>query len=139
MANNAFSDLWARAGSLARTAAAATRHAADSAKLSINIAAEEENLKKAYAALGRLYYEALESGTTPDGEAFDQQIALIRQTLQKIELYRRQKEQAPRQESTGEAAVETTAVTEDAEEMTTVTADPLAKDEDFDDLVNQLG
>lgn len=139
MANNAFSDLWARAGSLARTAAAATRHAADSAKLSINIAAEEENLKKAYAALGRLYYEALESGTTPEGEAFDQQIALIRQTLQKIELYRRQKEQAPRQESTGEAAVETTAVTEDAGEMTTVTADPLAKDEDFDDLVNQLG
>ena len=139
MANNAFSDLWARAGSLARTAAAATRHAADSAKLSINIAAEEENLKKAYAALGRLYYESLDSGTTPEGEAFDQQIALIRQTLQKIELYRRQKEQAPRQESTGEAAVETTAVTEDAEEMTTVTADPLAKDEDFDDLVNQLG
>ena len=44
MANNTFSDLWARAGSLARTAAAATRHAADSAKLSINIAAEEENL-----------------------------------------------------------------------------------------------
>ncbi len=139
MANNAFSDLWARAGSLARTAAAATRHAADSAKLSINIAAEEENLKKAYAALGRLYYEALDSGTTPEGEAFDQQIALIRQTLQKIELYRRQKEQAPRQESTGEAAVETTAVAEDAEEMTTVTADPLAKDEDFDDLVNRLG
>lgn len=139
MANNAFSDLWAKAGSLARTAAAATRHAADSAKLSINIAAEEENLKKAYAALGRLYYEALESGTIPEGEAFDQQIALIRQTLQKIELYRRQKEQAPRQESTGEAAAETTAVTEDAEEMTTVTADPLAKDEDFDDLVNKLG
>lgn len=139
MANNTFSDLWARAGSLARTAAAATRHAADSAKLSINIAAEEESLKKAYAALGRLYYEALESGTMPEGEAFDQQIALIRQTLQKIELYRRQKEQAPRQESTGEAAVETTAVTEDAGEMTTVTADPLAKDEDFDDLVNQLG
>ena len=139
MANNAFSDLWARAGSLARTAAAATRHAADSAKLSINIAAEEENLKKAYAALGRLYYEALDSGTMPEGEAFDQQIALIRQTLQKIELYRRQKEQAPRQESTGEAAVETTAVAEDAGEMTTVTADPLAKDEDFDDLVNRLG
>lgn len=139
MANNAFSDLWARAGSLARTAAAATRHAADSAKLSINIAAEEENLKKAYAALGRLYYEALESGTMPEGEAFDQQIALIRQTLQKIELYRRQKEQAPRQESTGEAAVETTAVTEDGGEMTTATADPLAKDEDFDDLVNKLG
>lgn len=139
MANNAFSDLWARAGSLARTAAAATRHAADSAKLSINIAAEEENLKKAYAALGRLYYEALESGTMPEGEAFDQQIALIRQTLQKIELYRRQKEQAPRQESTGEATAETTAVTEDAGEMTTVTADPLAKDEDFDDLVNKLG
>ncbi len=139
MANNAFSDLWARAGSLARTAAAATRHAADSAKLSINIAAEEENLKKAYAALGRLYYESLDSGTMPEGEAFDQQIALIRQTLQKIELYRRQKEQAPRQESTGEAAVETTAVAEDAGEMTTVTADPLAKDEDFDDLVNRLG
>lgn len=139
MANNAFSDLWARAGSLARTAAAATRHAADSAKLSINIAAEEENLKKAYAALGRLYYEALDSGTMPEGEAFDQQIALIRQTLQKIELYRRQKEQAPRQESTGEAAVETTAVTEDGGEMTTATIDPLAKDEDFDDLVNKLG
>ena len=99
----------------------------------------KENLKKAYAALGRLYYEALDSGTTPEGEALDQQIALIRQTLQKIELYRRQKEQAPRQESTGETAVETTAVTEDAEEMTTVTADPLAKDEDFDDLVNRLG
>ncbi len=136
MANNAFSDLWAKAGSLARTAAAATRHAADSAKLSINIAAEEERLKNAYAALGRLYYEALEAGTTPEGEAFRQQLALIRQTLQKIELYRRQKEQAPRQESTGE---ETTEAAEESGELTPVEADLLAKDEDFDDLVNKLG
>lgn len=139
MANNAFSDLWAKAGSLARTAAAATRHVADSAKLSINIAAEEERLKNAYALLGRLYYEALEAGTQPEGEVFTQQLALVRETLQKIEFYRRQKEQTPRQEEpTQPDTPEDTHVPADhgANSEATGTS-PMGTDEDFDGLVNQ--
>ena len=43
-----FDEFWNRAASAAQTAASATKRAANSAKLSIAIAAEEEKVKSAY-------------------------------------------------------------------------------------------
>lgn len=52
-----FDEFWNRAASAAQTAASATKRAANSAKLSIAIAAEEEKVKSAYQAIGKLYYQ----------------------------------------------------------------------------------
>ena len=50
-----FDEFWNRAASAAQTAASATKRAANSAKLSIAIAAEHENDKAATQAIAKLY------------------------------------------------------------------------------------
>ena len=62
-----FDEFWNRAASAAQTAASATKRAANSAKLSIAIAAEEEKVKSAYQAIGKLYYQDQIAAATPSG------------------------------------------------------------------------
>ena len=61
-----FDEFWNRAASAAQTAASATKRAANSAKLSIAIAAEEEKVKSAYQAIGKLYYQDKIAGCRAD-------------------------------------------------------------------------
>ena len=68
----------------AQTAASATKRAANSAKLSIAIAAEEEKVKSAYQAIGKLYYQDQIAAATPSGPAYDEQICRIDAALQRI-------------------------------------------------------
>lgn len=112
-----FDDFWSKAENLAKNAAAATRHAADSAKLSINIAAEEDKLKNAYAALGALCYPLLEAEVVPQGDAITQQMLQIRQQLSRLATLRAQKAAGTTQEQTDQTAAEPEANSEDFEEI----------------------
>ena len=106
-------ELWTKVEEAAKTAVSATLHAADSARTSIRIAAQEERIKGCCTVLGKLYWDAVESGKTPDGPEFQQQLRLIREARDKIRQYR---QQCPREED---------APTPDA-------AAPTAGDEDFE-------
>lgn len=90
-----FDDFLNRAGSVAQTAAAATKRAATTAKLSISIAAEEDKVKTAYQAIGKLYYQDKLSGTVPSGPAYDEQLSRIEASLHRIGELRSQKNVAP--------------------------------------------
>lgn len=99
-----FDDFLNRAGSVAQTAAAATKRAATTAKLSISIAAEEDKVKTAYQAIGKLYYQDKLSGTAPSGPAYDEQLERIEAALHRIGELRSQKNVDPQsEEGFGEA------------------------------------
>jgi hypothetical protein len=67
----------------------ALRRAADSVTTEVSVAAQEQRLKEAYHALGRLHYEAVQTGKTPQGEDFDAQMAKIRAMIANIHETRR--------------------------------------------------
>lgn len=90
-----FDEFWNRAASAAQTAASATKRAANSAKLSIAIAAEEEKVKSAYQAIGKLYYQDQIAAATPSGPAYDEQICRIDAALQRIGELRSQRDVTP--------------------------------------------
>lgn len=94
-----FDDFLNRAGSVAQTAAAATKRAATTAKLSIAIAAEEDKVKTAYQAIGKQYYQDILSGTVPGGPVYDEQLGRIEASLHRIGELRSQKNVAPQQDS----------------------------------------
>lgn len=87
-----FDEFWNRAASAAQTAASATKRAANSAKLSIAIAAEEEKVKAAYQAIGKLYYQDRISAAAPAGPAYDEQVGRIDAALQRIGELRSQRD-----------------------------------------------
>lgn len=89
---NNLDELLNRASSVAQTAAAATKRAANSAKLSIAIAAEEEKVKAAYQAIGKLYYQNKCAAAAPIGPAYDEQIARIEASLRRIGELRSQRD-----------------------------------------------
>ena len=67
-----FDSFKAKATDLAQTGVAQSKRLAEIAKLKANNLAEEDNIKKAYIEIGKLYYA--EKGSTPDGAyvtAFD--------------------------------------------------------------------
>lgn len=63
---------------------AAAKRAADSVATDVNVAAQEQKIRDAYRALGKLYYQAVQAGTAPEGEAFDVQLDAIRAGLEEI-------------------------------------------------------
>lgn len=67
----------------------AFRKAADSVTAEVSVAAQEQRLKEAYQALGRLYYEAVQAGKEPQGEDFDAQMSRIRALIANIHETRR--------------------------------------------------
>ena len=56
----------------------AFRRAANSVSTEVSVAAQEQRLREAYQALGRLYYEAVQAGKSPESQDFDVQISRIR-------------------------------------------------------------
>ena len=85
-----FEELWSKLGDATQTVLSATRHAADSARTSIQIAAQEDRIKRCYTVLGRLYCQAVDTGKAPEGPDFQEQLRLIQQAREKIRQYRQQ-------------------------------------------------
>ena len=94
-----FDEFWNRAASAAQTAASATKRAANSA--------EEEKVKAAYQAIGKLYYQDRISAAAPAGPAYDEQVGRIDAALQRIGELRSQRDVAsPPPTSAGDYAGE---------------------------------
>ena len=64
--------------------AAAAMRAASSVATDVSIAAQEQKIRDAYRTIGKLYHQAVEAGTAPQGPEFDSQMALIRSCLDEI-------------------------------------------------------
>ena len=67
----------------------AVTRAANSVGTEINVAAQEQRLREAYQALGRLYFEAVQAGQAVQGPEFDGQMAKIRDLQESIRQTRR--------------------------------------------------
>ena len=67
----------------------ALRRAADNVTAEFSVAAQEQRLKGAYQELGRMHFEAAQSGKMLQGEAFDAQLAKIRALINNINETRR--------------------------------------------------
>lgn len=63
--------------------------AANSVSTEFNIAAQEQRLREAYQALGRMYYEAIQAGMAAQGDEFDTQMAKISDLIVSIREARR--------------------------------------------------
>ena len=70
---------------------AVTRHAANRVGTEVNIVAHEQRVREAYQALGKLYYNYVSSGLTPEGDAFDEKMAVIEGELKRIKELRSQR------------------------------------------------
>lgn len=67
----------------------AVRRAANSVSTEVSVAAQEQRLREAYQALGRMYYEAVQAGNPAQGEAFDAQVSRVRALIANINETRR--------------------------------------------------
>ena len=70
---------------------AVTRRAADAVGTELNIVAHEQRVREAYQALGKLYYHHVSSGCLPEGDAFDEKMAVIAEELKRIKELRSHK------------------------------------------------
>ena len=62
----------------------AVTRAANSVSTEFNVAAQEQRLKEAYQALGRMHYDALKAGKAAAGPEFDAQLAKISNLIDAI-------------------------------------------------------
>lgn len=72
------------AGEAAQTAARKTRKLAEIAKCNLSVYAEEDKIKKAYAELGRLYYQNYVLGGEADTAVFEEVCRRIDQSKEAI-------------------------------------------------------
>lgn len=80
----------AKASDVLNTVANATSRAAGAAKTSVNVYAEEEKIKTAYQAIGKMYFADSKAGNPVSGPAYDQQIAKVESALARIRELRSQ-------------------------------------------------
>ena len=64
--------------------AAAAKRAADSVNTEVSVAAEEQKIKEAYQALGKLYYNASKAGAELSGADFANQCRRIEASMLRI-------------------------------------------------------
>lgn len=70
---------------------AAAKRTADSVATEVNVAAEEQKIREAYQALGKLYFQAKRTGKELDGLDFADQCRKIEASLKRVnELRNRQ-------------------------------------------------
>ena len=69
-----FDEIKEKAADLANSGVAKSKTMADIAKLKTNSMAEEDAIKKAYIAIGKAVYDALESGAEAEIEAYVEKI-----------------------------------------------------------------
>lgn len=82
----AFEDVMERVSELAQAGAAKAKEITEITKLKVNNAAEEDTIRKAYIAIGKLYYE--EKGAAPDAP-YAALCAKITASKEKIEANKR--------------------------------------------------
>jgi len=63
---------------------AAAKRAADTVSTEVSVAAEEQKIREAYQALGKLYYQANRDGKELTGEEFNAQIAKVDAAIARI-------------------------------------------------------
>lgn len=63
---------------------AAARRAADNINTDLTIAAQEQKVKEAYQALGKLYYQHVSTGLVAEGDAFNQKMKAAEEALARI-------------------------------------------------------
>lgn len=63
---------------------AAARRAADTVSTDLNIVAHEQKVREGYQALGKLYYQYVSSGLMPEGQEFDEKMAIVAGELERI-------------------------------------------------------
>lgn len=68
---------------------AAAKRAANAVSTEVNVAAEEQKLREAYQALGKLYYKAKRAGQEPEGIDFADQCRKIDAALKRIDELKR--------------------------------------------------
>ena len=67
----------------------AVRRMANDVSMEVSVAAQEQRLREAYQALGRLHYEAVQAGKAAEGDGFDAQMSKIRELIAGIHETRR--------------------------------------------------
>ena len=89
---------------------AAARRAADTVSTEVSIAAEEQKVRQAYQALGKLYYKASREGGELSGLEFADQCRKIDASLKRIEELKESKKVTvePTPEKTGDAIADET-------------------------------
>lgn len=63
---------------------AAAKRAANAVSTEVSVAAEEQKIREAYQALGKLYYKAKRTGGELDGIEFADQCRKVEQSLKRI-------------------------------------------------------
>ena len=101
-----FEEFKAKASGVLDTVANATSRAAGAAKLSVNVYAEEEKIKTAYQAIGKLYFADSKAGAPLSGPAYDQQMAKIEAAMARIEELKNQDSIVPAGSPTEEPVTE---------------------------------
>ena len=79
---------------------AAARRAADSVSTEVSVAAEEQKIREAYQALGKLYFQANRDGKELTGPDFAEQCVKVDESIKRI------KELRQRKDVTGESYAE---------------------------------
>lgn len=74
---------------------AAAHRVADNVSAEFSIAAQEQKVREAYLALGKLYYQSVQAGAKPEGPAFDEQIKRAGESLKRIRELRSSKNVEP--------------------------------------------
>ena len=90
-----FDELKNKAADVLGTMAGAASRAAGAAKTSVNICAEEEKIRAAYQALGKLYYRDSKAGNPFSGPEYDREIGKIEASFARIRELRNQDNVAP--------------------------------------------
>lgn len=90
-----FEQFKAKAADTLNTVAGAASRAADSAKTGINVYSEEEKIKAAYQAIGKLYVADKKAGKPTAGPAYEEQMIRVAASLKRIEELRAQKDVTP--------------------------------------------
>lgn len=74
---------------------AAAKRAADTVSTEVSVAAEEQKIREAYQALGKLYYQASREGKDLTGEEFTAQIARVDAAIHRIKELKNRKNVTP--------------------------------------------
>lgn len=90
-----FEELKNKAAGVVQTVAGAASRAAGAAKTSVNVCAEEDKIRTAYQALGKLYYRDSKAGASPSGPEYDREIGKIEAAFARIRELRNQDNVTP--------------------------------------------
>ena len=78
---------------------AAAKKVAGSAARELSIAREEDKIRRAYQAIGKLYCTRVNVGEDPTGPEFQRQMAIVAEAAEQIRQLKQQRNVVPEQET----------------------------------------